>query len=238
MGRLVERLARHFGRGPALAVALLVQLGVLVLIGWAAGTLLVAVGGSPSAGIDVSVTRWLVHHRAEWLTTLMRTATWLGSSTVLAPVVVATGLVARWRTGSWLVLAFLVTTVAGAAALYSIDKALVARPRPLLHPLVHATNYGFPSGHATQATAVYGAIAFLASRRRSTGRLAWPAAGLVVAMVAFSRVYLGVHWTSDVLAGIALGGAWAASEVTTYRAMTASPARDGSNGRPGSDCSS
>jgi membrane-associated phospholipid phosphatase len=220
VGRLVERLARRIGRGPALAVSLLVQLGVLVLIGWGAGALLVAVGGSPSAGIDVSVTRWLVHHRAGWLTTLMRTMTGLGSSTVLAPLVLATGLVARWRTGSWLALAFLVTTLAGGAALYSIDKALVARPRPLFDPLVHATNYAFPSGHATQATAVYAALAYLASRRRSTGPLAWPAAGFVVAIVAVSRVYLGVHWTSDVIAGAVLGGAWVTSEVTTYRALS------------------
>jgi len=112
-----------------------------------------------------------------------------------------------WRRGerstAWLVLA----SFGGSFLLNSLLKLLFARPRPdVFPPLVVEHSYSFPSGHTMSATAVYGLWALLLWQRRRYG---WAvAAGLWVPLVALSRVYLGAHYPSDVLASLALGTIW------------------------------
>jgi undecaprenyl-diphosphatase len=91
-------------------------------------------------------------------------------------------------------------------------KLLVSRPRPPVEHLQAVAGSSFPSGHATQASAFWFSLA-LASRSvpaaaRAT-RVVWVLAAVIVAAVALSRVYLGVHYPSDVIAGVALGTGWA-----------------------------
>jgi membrane-associated phospholipid phosphatase len=140
---------------------------------------------------------------------------------VLMPLVAAVGLAVRRRTGSWATLAALAVTLAGAIALQDLVKSLVGRPRPQVGQLVAtATGYAFPSGHATQVAAVAAALALLTSRAavwRSAKGVAWTIAVLISVMVGFSRVYLGVHWPTDVIAGSVLGGAWVAVSMETAR---------------------
>jgi undecaprenyl-diphosphatase len=144
----------------------------------------------------------------------MRDVSWLGSTVVLVPLVVVIGVWARNRTRSWAVLARLALSLGGAIALYDLIKPLVGRPRPHVGQLVStATGYAFPSGHATQTAAVAVTLAALAATL--TGSWArkvaiWSTAALVCLLVGFSRIYLGVHWPTDVLAGYALGALWAA----------------------------
>lgn len=114
-------------------------------------------------------------------------------------------------------------TAVGAVALYALVKPLVGRPRPTLGPLVStATGYSFPSGHATQAAAVYGALVIVWTRHAtsvSRTAQAWAAATVGVFLVGASRVYLGVHWPTDVLAGWALGAFWLAALLASIRAI-------------------
>jgi undecaprenyl-diphosphatase len=191
-------------------------LTVLVVAGgvsaWVFGTLTQdVVANDDAVRLDPGITRFLVEHRTASLDVVIRSVTWLGSNVVLIPLVTALVVYvgAFRRNVSGALLAAL--SLAGADALYSIVKPLVDRPRPpvWLH-LVDASSFSFPSGHATAATACFGMAAALLAARRSVRVqvIAGVAAGIVVALVGFSRIYLGVHWFTDVVAGVALGGLW------------------------------
>ncbi len=101
----------------------------------------------------------------------------------------------------------------GAIAANSILKALIARPRPdLFEPATQVFTNSFPSAHAMVTAALVTVIAqdlIAAQVRAAPARFVMVSAVLIVAMIGLSRIYLGVHWPSDVLAGWALGFAWA-----------------------------
>lgn len=154
------------------------------------------------------------HHEVltqTWLLTAAKTATAIGSPVVVdvvaAVVVVVVLLVMRWWRGAVVVAAARV----GELVCESAVKALVARPRPaLVDPVAHASGSSFPSGHAGGSAAVYGALALLgvAGVARWARLMLVTGAALLVGAVAVSRVLLGVHYPSDVAAGVALGLAW------------------------------
>jgi membrane-associated phospholipid phosphatase len=92
----------------------------------------------------------------------------------------------------------------------NLTKIIVDRPRPNIHRLTGFSGASFPSGHAATAAATFAAVAFLVGRARTPrvkARLAAGAAAIAVG-VATTRVLLGVHWMTDVLAGLAIGWAW------------------------------
>jgi membrane-associated phospholipid phosphatase len=189
--------------------ALAASLLGLILVGALAGGLLRQAG--PTGLVDQPAASFLVAHRQGWLTGVMRLVTDLGAAGVLVPLVLAAGLAWRWRRGSWRPLALLAGAAAGAWVVQVAVKQLVERPRPPAGlALSHATGFAFPSGHATDAAAVYGMLAVLLARSgRPAARVAaWAGAAALVALVGLSRLYLGVHWLSDVVAGAALGIAW------------------------------
>ena len=145
------------------------------------------------------------------LTTFMNWVTWLGSNRFLigaGACVVLTFLLARWRRAAW---AFLLT-MAGAALLNFALKLAFGRERPepfFGTPLPES--YSFPSGHALLSFCFYGVIAAVVTARLNSVRgrvLVWAAAALLVALIGISRLYLGVHYPSDVLAGYAAALVW------------------------------
>lgn len=108
-------------------------------------------------------------------------------------------------------IAGLVTTLAGAAGSAYVLKELVMRARPggLIPYAAVETSYSFPSGHATASIALYGFIAFLLYKlypRYKTGTIV--VAVLIILSIGFSRLYLGLHFPSDVIAGYVVGGLW------------------------------
>ena len=160
---------------------------------------------------DPGITRFFVDHRAAWATSLFRSVTWLGSNAALIPVVAIVAAYLLFRRKAWRPAVLLVAALAGANAWYRVVKPLVGRSRPplALH-LVGVSGDSFPSGHATAAVAVWGMVAVVvcAGRSGTFKAAAWTIAGLVVLLVGASRIYLGVHWWTDVMAGTALGGLW------------------------------
>ena len=136
----------------------------LILVGAVAGAVLRRAG--PTGLVDRSVEFFVVGHRQAWLTAVIRPITDLGAAAVLVPLVLAAGLGWRWRRGSWRPLALLGAGAAGAWVVQVAVKQLVERPRPPTGlALSHATGFAFPSGHATDAAAVYGMLAVLLAAR-------------------------------------------------------------------------
>jgi membrane-associated phospholipid phosphatase len=117
----------------------------------------------------------------------------------------------------------------GAGALVEILKIVVHRPRPPLSvQLAVETNASFPSGHTVAATAVLGVLAVLLARRSgaATVRVALPSAAAAVAvLVGLSRLYLGVHWASDILGAWLVGGCWLVLCLTVEAHLAATRAR-------------
>jgi undecaprenyl-diphosphatase len=172
------------------------------------------------ASVDTEVLDFFVRHRQPWLSTVARGVTLLGNSAVLIPLVLIVGLVMWRRRRTWTPLVVLAAAYAGAELLFQTLKAIVGRARPPSAVAIgHFTGTAFPSGHATLSAAVFGALAALVPGRRRAAGLA--AAGIAL-MVGVTRLYLGAHWLTDVLAGWALGAGWLALVIVTPRAVTSS----------------
>jgi membrane-associated phospholipid phosphatase len=172
----------------------------------AAGVLVgLAVEGN---GFDGAVVRAAATDRTAAMTSAARVLTQLGGTgldLIFAAVVV--GLVVAGRRGD---AAFVLVAAGGAMLLANAIKFLLARPRPAGGGLVSVSSYSWPSGHATSSIALYGALAVLALRRAPPAARPPIVAGLLVllAVIGATRVYLGVHYPTDVVAGWVLGGAW------------------------------
>jgi undecaprenyl-diphosphatase len=130
--------------------------------------------------------------------------------------VVVAGFLA-WRRW-WLYLGTWLAAVGGSAVLAQLLKGLFARPRPFFeHPLLIETSYSFPSGHAMESLVVYGMLAYFAVLALKTWRARTAVvfgAALLVLLIGLSRMYLGVHYFSDVVAGYAAGGVWLSALIT------------------------
>lgn len=168
------------------------------------------VTNDPLVDVDRSIYLSLQGLRTRWGDDVMVTVTQLGSAYVMIPLVAAVGawfaIARRFRT-----LLYWVAAATFAEVLVWVLKVALGRARP---PTAYAAidEYSFPSGHAALGMVVFGFLAFLLGR----GKPGWQqsayalcAAGIAV-LVAFSRLYLGAHWFSDVIASFGLGIAWIA----------------------------
>jgi undecaprenyl-diphosphatase len=108
------------------------------------------------------------------------------------------------------VLGFLLTVGVGIVIVNNTLKWIVDRDRPTVEHLAHAGGSSFPSGHSAAAAACWAAIALVAARRLPEGKRRWAAASAaaIAVAVATSRVLLGVHWLTDVIAGVIVGWTW------------------------------
>jgi undecaprenyl-diphosphatase len=176
--------------------------------------------------LDEAVLRWFVERREPWLTAVMRVFTLLGGSAFLIPLVLVVGSQYWRRRGMTRPLTMLATAYGGAYLLSQAIKAVTARPRPPAGlALTGYAGYAFPSGHASQAAAVYGMLAVILVTGMPRGRrrtAVWAGAAGIVTVVGITRCYLAAHWLTDVLAGWALGSLWVFA-VVRLRARGAGP---------------
>ena len=158
------------------------------------------------------VPHWLVHS--------MLRLTWLGAGIVRAPVAIA-GTLVLLRAGARRAAMVLVAAWAGESLLVQLIKAAAGRARPdLMWRLADAHDTSFPSGHAAGTMLLYPLLGFLVGRLGSVraGRIGALLGVAVALAVGFTRVLLGVHWASDVVAGWLLGGAIAVAAARQARA--------------------
>lgn len=183
--------------------------------------------GGPLA-FDTQVAAWLVAHSAPGFSRFMWEITQLhGSLVVSIYALIIAGILAWKREWRWLGATALI--VHGGLAMNVVLKHLFQRARPSSHdPQLVWTVYSFPSGHAAAATLFYGLLAALVMSRFD----GWPVriacvlfAAMMVTLVATSRVYLGVHYPSDVLGAVAWSLAWIALWLSVIDVQPASPTR-------------
>ncbi len=188
---------------------------------WAAGIGAVAIALVLIAGVvigrhpfafDRTITIALHGAGPGWLRLAMIDITALGGTTVLTIVVVATaGLLLLRRL--WLTAALIVVATTTGSIAVQLLKAEFGRARPdIVDHIVQAGGMSFPSGHAANSALVYLTIAGLMTqvlRGHAIRNYVIALAVLLVGAIGISRVYLGVHWTSDVLAGWSFGTLWA-----------------------------
>lgn len=178
------------------------------------------VGGGAEHELDLAVLHWLHARPAAWLDVLALAGTALGSGEAMW-VVLAVGTFFLWRSRHHYSVALLWVALLGGRTLNGVLKGVYERPRPqLFGDEIHALGYtfrypesaSFPSGHAVTAVVVFGTLAYLVARLEPTPRmrrLTLAGAAAVVLVIGFARLYLGVHYPSDVLAGYLAGFVWA-----------------------------
>jgi undecaprenyl-diphosphatase len=193
--------------GLALTIALLIVLVAVIAI----GALLVMVQHNAGlARYDLSAARWGADHATTGSTHFLRNVSLLGGTPLMIAIALGVTAAEAIRTKARAVVGFVVVVVVGQLILQNLTKWIVDRDRPNIHRLTGFSGSSFPSGHAMTAAATFAAVAFLIGRgrsRRTKALLAGAAAGIAVA-VATTRVFLGVHWLTDVIAGLAMGWAW------------------------------
>lgn len=180
---------------------------------WLGAALLRTFEGSwITASLDAPVVEYIAAHRSNCLSSLMKAASAAGDDPGLWIAVLVGGAILAWLTHSWRPPLLLALVMIGAVSLDHLVKFLVARPRPpLFLQLVPSSGWSFPSGHATESAAVYFGLVCMAARNKTRPAIktvAYALAFVAVSLIGISRVYLGVHWPTDVVYGWALGSAW------------------------------
>lgn len=239
-GGMAERFARALGlRHPvaiflaALVGGILLLSGLSILLG-----LLVTDVLTTSAGLgtpDNDFIRTLADHRSTTLTSVSAVGSAAGGAPVLPILVGLIGLgsaiARRWR-----IAAFAIFVLLAESAVYRITTLVIHRHRPNVHRLDQLpVNASYPSGHTAATVAVYSGLVLLLTSRLtdSTGRaLAWAFAILMGTVVAFSRMYRGMHHPLDVAGGVVVGiGAILLALFACRAAGAAAEARAGAKGR-------
>lgn len=184
------------------------------LLGW----LLASVVWGGDSTIDAGVAQWAADRRSDGLTAFFNVVTDIGDTITLLILGVAVGTVWRVKRGDWEGFEVLAGSYLGALAIYAAVKRIVGRARPPQElALGEVPGLSFPSGHTTGSAAVYTALVLLVIvmvRREAAKWVMVAATGVLVVLIAASRVYLGVHWLGDVVAGLVVGVTWAIWVVT------------------------
>ena len=191
----------------SLLLGLAAAIGTLIFFGWLADEVL----EGETRHFD-EVTRAAVHQLASpLLTTVMRWLSFIGSTLVLTIgtiIVVVRFAMLKWGREAKL---FAITMV-GAGLLNVTLKLAFKRPRPVpFFNLTAPETYSFPSGHSLTSACFFGALAAILTARIRSRRfriITWIVCTLMFVLIGFSRIYLGVHHTTDVIAGFAAALIW------------------------------
>lgn len=185
-------------------------IGMIITVGTLSEVAENLVKSEPMVQIDTAFTGWLFQGRIGQLSTLFYGLTAFGSTYVTIGIGVLASIGFIWNK-RWRNLLILWLLMLGVGASVQLGKREFSRPRPPKMAYYAVTGYSFPSGHSATAMTLYGLLGYWWIRqRRSTRSQIWVgvAATTLILLVGFSRIYLGVHYLSDVLGGYLLGICW------------------------------
>lgn len=167
------------------------------------------------ASWDAPTLDWMVAHRNAAATNIAWFFSTMGNTVGMTVIAVIAIALLSWKTRSYWPGVLIALTAAGSVALTIVLKHVTHRARPAIEQAIAPvpTSYAFPSGHTLNAAAILGVIGyllFILLRRQFVRIFSICALGACMLAVGWSRIYLGHHWLSDVLAGLLIGCAWAA----------------------------
>ena len=177
-----------------------------------------------TTGFDDALLFWMHRHQAPWLTALAKGLAFMGSPPVIVSIAVVGALIGvfwrKVRGAAWT----LPIAVIGAGLIIQGVKMEFRRPRPtLFHPLLHETGYSFPSGHSLISIVVYGLLGYFVMHlfKAHAARIAVGVLTvLLILLVGLSRIYVGVHFPTDVLAGWTAGFPWLMTCLVIHEDLT------------------
>jgi undecaprenyl-diphosphatase len=185
---------------------------IAVAFTWAFAELAGHVREGKTQAVDEAIMHWIADHQYPGLERTMLEITSLGTGLVVGVLVLVAGMF-LWLNSHKHSAVLLVAATVGGIVLNNLLKIGFSRPRPQVFEWgTHAGSSSFPSGHAMSSVIVYSMVAYLAARlqQRAASRvLTLLLAACAILSISVSRVYLGVHYPSDILAGMLIGLAWA-----------------------------
>lgn len=227
LGRAFAAIAARLGDLIGPYATLLVTLAIGAAIAFALSLGAVAVYDAVTdedgvAGVDRPILDAIIAIRSPATDAFITGFTDLAGTIGMPLIAVVALLVLSLRRRSWTPVVLIVAAGVGSLLMTVAGKVLIGRDRPPITDAVppFEVSASFPSGHTLNAVAILGIIAYLLVLRRRT---AWARAAIIAAavvaslLVAASRVYLGHHWVTDVIAGWLLGAAWLALVITAHR---------------------
>jgi undecaprenyl-diphosphatase len=221
--RVLRFIARHVrGFYGAVITYLSVSFFVGIAAVWAFAVMADTMLAGSTIRLDEAVLTWLETHRTPLLDRIALEVTALGNFATLTVIVLAVS-VFLWLTHHKLSVGLLLLAVLGGNVVNGLLKGLFDRPRPTVVEWgTEVASASFPSGHSMGAFVAYASVAYLGGRLEPTPRLRWTTwgiAALLILAIGFSRMYLGVHYPSDVIGGYLAGLAWLAFLISGMAAI-------------------
>jgi undecaprenyl-diphosphatase len=211
---ILRLIRRHVRNAYAVfGIFLLGGAGIAIVCTWAFSEIAGGVRHGRTQQFDDTVLRWMAAHQSKPKDAVMVEITSLGTGVVVGMIVLVAGMF-LWLNHHKHSAILLIAATLGGIVLDNLLKIGFNRPRPQVFQWgTYAMSSSFPSGHAMSSVIVYGTVAYLAARlqqRLASRILTMAVAAIMIVAICFSRLYLGVHYPSDVLAGVVIGLAWAA----------------------------
>nr|WP_256336630.1 phosphatase PAP2 family protein [Paenibacillus sp. OK060] len=199
-----------------MSIPLLVAAGCLI----AFVSIALSISDNQIHTFDDTLIGWIQGMESPGMTRFMQLFTWIGSEVPVVVITILAMLVLYIYLRHKRELLFLACVIAGSTLLNALIKLVFQRARPTINRIIEVSGYSFPSGHSMAAFSLYGGLAFLIWKHvpTATGRvLMIIVSAIFILTIGMSRIYLGVHYPSDVVGGYFLSGCWLAVCIWFYQ---------------------